>query len=318
MNDSVQNLLDLAKQIRFVKLDFDIQFSESGNLPHYKSSALRGGMGDMLMELFCVRDKMCEKCDFEDICAFQRVMYPTYDIVPSFTSGKDRIGYLIDCENHCEYANQGDRLTFSVKLFGKTIVEWRQVIQAFDKLGRVGVGENRVRYRLIRVKSLDGTIFDEDRKIDREKLKIQQVRDYVDSRHSSREKRLLLQTPVEIRYKGKKMRHFEPEAVMPALARRIFMYSCFEGIECQEIKLSPAELPQLSGEHSYWGRVKRYSSHTGEVMTFKGIVGYADLENISDECREMILMGELFGVGRNTKFGLGKIRLIEASRKENR
>lgn len=319
MDDSLRTQLDLAKQIRYVKLDFEIQFTESGALPHYKSSALRGGMGDMLMELFCVRDKACEECDFEDICAYQRVMYPIYDINPSFTSGKDRIGYLIDCEDLGEQALEGDRLNFSVTLFGKTIVEWRQVIQAFDKLGSVGLGEKRVRYKLLQVKNSGSTILDEDRKIDRKNLKIQQVGAYVDSRKGIiLENRLQFLTPAEIRFKGEAVQHFEPEAVMSALARRIYMYSCFEGIQCREIKLPPEDLPLMVCEHSFRGWVKRYSSHTREAMTFNGIMGYADLENISDECREMILMGELFRVGRNTKFGLGKIRLVEAGRREQR
>ena len=49
-----------ALQIRYVKLHFTILFPEASSLPVNKVSALRGGMGEMLLRANCVRDRQCE------------------------------------------------------------------------------------------------------------------------------------------------------------------------------------------------------------------------------------------------------------------
>ena len=46
--------LKKALQIRYVKLHFTIEMLEDTVLPKYKASALRGGIGEMLLRANCV------------------------------------------------------------------------------------------------------------------------------------------------------------------------------------------------------------------------------------------------------------------------
>ena len=57
---------DLHKnlQIRYIKLHFTIEFIEDTMLPKNKVSAIRGGVGEMLLRANCVRNRDCEVCDF--------------------------------------------------------------------------------------------------------------------------------------------------------------------------------------------------------------------------------------------------------------
>jgi hypothetical protein len=65
-----------AMQIRYIKLHFELEITEDGHLPKYKASALRGGMGQMLLMMNCIRDGKCDGCDFIGECIVPRVTYP--------------------------------------------------------------------------------------------------------------------------------------------------------------------------------------------------------------------------------------------------
>ena len=61
--------------IRYVKLEFTLTFPNSCVLPISKASAIRGGMGEMLLRANCIRDRNCDNCDFVEECIVQRTMY---------------------------------------------------------------------------------------------------------------------------------------------------------------------------------------------------------------------------------------------------
>lgn len=62
----INNSLYHVLQVRYVKLHFKIMFLDDGTLPVNKVSALRGGMGEMLLRANCIRDRQCSVCDFEE------------------------------------------------------------------------------------------------------------------------------------------------------------------------------------------------------------------------------------------------------------
>ena len=64
-----------ALKIRYIKLHFTVAMLEDTYLPADKVSALRGGMGEMLLRANCVRDRNCACCDFESECIVRRFLY---------------------------------------------------------------------------------------------------------------------------------------------------------------------------------------------------------------------------------------------------
>ena len=135
-------------QIRYIKLHFTVVLLTDAILPVDKVSALRGGMGEMLLRANCVRDRTCKSCDFESECIVRRTMYSKYEIVPRFVTTDDSVGYILECENYDEEFRKGDFLRFQLILFGRTIVYFNQYIQAFYALGMEGIGKNHIRYRI--------------------------------------------------------------------------------------------------------------------------------------------------------------------------
>ena len=69
----MSNLME-GLQIRYIKLHFTLVFTEDGQLPRHKASALRGGMGRALLTANCIRNENCDSCDFSEDCLVQRMM----------------------------------------------------------------------------------------------------------------------------------------------------------------------------------------------------------------------------------------------------
>jgi len=96
--------------IKYIKLHFSVRFTEDSVLPLNKTSALRGGMGEMLLRACCIKDRKCESCEFESECIVRRIMYSKMEIRPSFMTSGDSVGYVIECEDYREEVKKGDIL----------------------------------------------------------------------------------------------------------------------------------------------------------------------------------------------------------------
>ena len=226
----------LAKymQIRYIKLHFALEILEDGHLPKSKASMLRGGMGDMLLMMNCVRDSNhCEACDFSDECLAQRMLYAPMKIRPKFMTGKDSEGYVIECEDTDEEYAAGDELEFNLLLFGSSIVYFSQFVQAFHSLGMAGLGKERLRYRIARVTNTNRELLLEDGIFRKDRYRIRRVEEYVRYRmkrfEDGQDALLVFHTPLSMKYRGDFLNTFEPLPILTAAERRLYILNCFEG-----------------------------------------------------------------------------------------
>ncbi|MDQ1339070.1 MAG: hypothetical protein QG567_220, partial [Campylobacterota bacterium] len=54
----------------------------------------------------------------------------------------------------------------------------------------------------------------------------------------------------------------------------------------------------------------RQSNRQKTTMNMGGLMGKMKIKNLNKECYEVLKVGELIGVGKQTVFGLGKIKVI--------
>ena len=81
--------------------------------------------------------------------------------------------------------------------------------------------------------------------------------------HSSKEDTLVLHTPATIKYNGKLM----DEIDMEAIARRIYILDCFEGIAADKVDIL-GHIPKLLSQNKYTESVRRYSSTHDEKISY--------------------------------------------------
>lgn len=310
MNKS--DLLDTLN-IKYVDLRFIISVEEDGCLPKHKASALRGGMGQMLLRQNCIRDKNCDSCDFENECMVRRLMYAKYDIQPRFASRGDSMGYVIRCDNKKEKFQKGDSFEFHLLLYGKLIVHFSQFLQAFYMLGQVGLGQDHVPYSIDKVISEKGSTVVNGNQVCLQNLDMRTIREYVEERKQFLEKygcanRIIFSSPTALKYDGDFLREFHVEAIFRSVLRRIYSFHCFEGMEI-ELMEAKRKLPEIVRQNVKSEIIPRYSSTMGKKMGLKGILGEVVLDYLTEEQILILLVGEKLHIGKNTSFGFGQYKL---------
>ena len=301
-------------QIRYIKLHFTLRFPEDSVLPVNKPSALRGGIGEMLLRANCIRDRKCEQCDFEPECIVRRVMYSKMEIQPGFMSAGDSVGYVVECEDYRDHLQAGEELGFQLILFGKNIVYFNQYMQALYALGQQGLGKEHARFVIAGVtNSLKQNIL-KGNNIYMKSYSVNLLADYAEYRMNQlrgrEEVKIRLQSPLTIKKNGEFLKEPDIRAVLEALWRRLYMLNCFEGIEMKEHFPDIFPVPEMRSAVYRPVRIKRYSNRTNSGMPMEGVEGTLTISRVTEDVMRLLAAGELIHIGKNTSFGFGRYRIL--------
>ena len=299
--------------IRFVKLHFMVQFIKDCILPKNKVSALRGGMGEMLLQMNCIRDRDCDSCDFRKDCLVQKIMYSEMEIPSKYKTAGESVGYIIECEDYHEFFSAGTEMPFNLVLFGKTILYFNQILNAFYSLGHIGIGKDKARYEVVSVTNTQKKPILQNNDILMQNYAISTVRNYVEYRRKQIENkgtyRIKFKSPTAIKYQGEELKEFQMTALVESLKRRVYTLDCFEGIESSILDLISDDIPDIISQNSRQISVKRYSFHKNSSMYLRGIEGEIIITELPEKWIDLLIAGELIHVGKNTSFGFGRFRI---------
>lgn len=299
---------EVTFDIPYIKLEFYAEMLKDTILPENKVSALRGGMGQMLLRQNCVSDRNCEACMFRKSCPVTHTLYTYMENKPDYVTGKESVGYLIECDDKTEVFEKGDRLVFRLTLFGDSIVYFNIYLQAFCHLGMNGLGRSRSRFGIAEIRNMQGEKIVSGNRVDMKKFKVCMLSDYVIARKnelSSNEGKytMVFTTPLSMKYQKEYMNEFNPEALVKGAARRLQRLNYYIGRagEIPEFLKYPVILSQTVKTE----RWKRYSSTQNTTMPLRGITGTIVFEDIPNECMDYLIAGEVVHIGKNTSFGFG-------------
>lgn len=306
--EEILNILD----IRFADLKFVVEFTEECHVPQYKAPALRGGMGQMILQKNCIGDKDCSVCTFETECLLRRMLYARYDekFRPKFATQRESNGYVIECENRQEHFRRGEQMIFHLILFGKVIVHFSHFLEAFYLLGQTtGLGSGHAHYQIVRVENGNGQLTVNQNQVWLKQLGISTIREYAVKRvrtlmESSRKNLLIFKSPVSIKYAGDFIHEFSEEALLSSLLRRIYCLNLFEEKEVSTLQWS-GSIPQIIFQKAVPAHITRYSSTQGEKMQLHGIIGRVAFDTFSEELLLLFTAGEKLHIGKNSSFGFG-------------
>ena len=300
--------------IKYSKLCITVSFTEDVRLSKNKASAIRGGIGEMLLRENCIGDRKCENCEFVRECLVQRILYSPMDIEPKFMGNGDSVGYVIECEDYRRDFKRGDSLKFNIIVFGKVLVYFSQIIRAVFMLGVNGIGTYKAKYQIVSVDNTKGEHILEGSNVFMNRYLIETVGDYVKRRLGDiqGESNIYLKfaTPVSLKYHGEFMQNFDIQTILNAIRRRLYILMCFEGIEEDNLYLKSDIIPEQISEHSIQSEVLRYSNRHRQGMKLKGITGELEIRKITGRNFELLIAGELIHIGNNTSFGFGKYEIL--------
>ena len=297
--------------IRYIKLHFTIQMASDCLLPVSKASALRGGMGEMLLRANCIQDRNCEICSFRSECQVQRIMYAKYQLRPVFATEGESNGYVLACENYQERFEAGECLTFQLTLFGNSIVYFNQILNAFYALGQQGVGKECARFTIVSVTNTREVPILKGRDVLMKNFQVENLHEYIDFRMkqlSSQElqNRIVFRSPWTQKMDGVFLEEFRMDAIIRSIQRRIYLLDCFEGIDGSKAYQQHIPAPEIISQTVRPIRVLRYSFRHDKKMTLRGIKGEIQLSPISESFLPLLLAGERVHIGKNTSFGFGR------------
>ena len=310
MND----LLEKSLHVRYTKLNFMIRFPEYCIVPVSKTSALRGGIGEMLLRAHCVKDRVCETCDFLEECIVQRTMYSRFIHKPEFMTTGASIGYVIECENYQEHMEAGEEMEFKLLLFGKTIVYLSEYLSAIYALGNHGLGKYHARFVIKRITNTRGRSIMDGNNIYMTDYQAENLKSYVEARRKlvtadQDTYTVVFKTATTMKYHGEFLQKFDADAIVQAACRRLYMLSCFENIDNTELMKYAFKVPEILNQTVKHINVKRFSNRQESSMFLRGIRGSVVMTSIDEEVLDLLLAAEVFHLGKNTHFGFGKIRI---------
>lgn len=310
----MNQILQEALNVHYITLSFTLEMTEDTILPENKVSAIRGGIGEMLLRANCIRDRKCECCYFASECMIHHTMYSQFEKKPCFVTTGESIGYVIECEDYQREFREGDTLVFRLILFGKTVVYFNLFLQAVHMLGMNGLGKQESHFQIRNIGNTSGEPILDGVDVHMEKYQVMQLGDYVGHRLKTWKGnvfsvKMIFETPLTVKYNGEFLREYSMDAIVRSVKRRIYMLDCFEGIDGEEAFDQNYPLPVIRQQKVRRKEVKRFSSRKQSSMYLKGIQGEIELEQMEPDTLELLLAGELIHIGKNTSFGFGRYRV---------
>jgi CRISPR-associated endoribonuclease Cas6 len=305
--------------MKLSKYRFIIKPQKELILPTYKGSTFRGGFGHAFKSAVCAqREKECRECMLMHSCIYCYVFDTTF---PGECEQDEHVPHPFIIEPPLDKRRlfgTEDRLCFDLILVGRAADYIPYFILAFEKLGEMGIGQNKGKYWIEKVTGLskdrEFLIYDGS-----SHLKYDfQVIDSAEIIHDAAQLNyhqvaLRFLTPTRIKHNGKLTMNMEFEVVMRNLMRRLSWLArvhCGEKWEigwsdiirkAREVRIIDADL--------VWYDWERYSQRQGTRMKMGGFLGEIEFEGKLAEFMPWLKLGEYLHIGKGTVYGLGKYEI---------
>ena len=300
-----------------------MRFLEKAVVPPYEGSMIRGAFGRAFKESCCPFPHNGSGCPLGDKCPYGYV-FETSPPEEARDFAKNREvprPYVFEPpeETKMEY-EPGERMRFGFTVVGRAADYMPYFIYAFSKMGDVGVGRLRARYKLERVVAKDPLSKVEEEIYDgavarNRRLPVRWEDAEAASKDLNGERpRLEFLTPTFVKYRGEVSPEAPPfAALVQALLIRIPMLSA---MHCGEVwhedfrgMVRRAGEVEIVADDTTWASFRRHSSFKGRTETLEGLVGSAAYEGPVEEFLPLLCMGQITHVGKRAVFGLGRYRL---------
>ncbi|AEI15253.1 crispr-associated protein cas6 [Flexistipes sinusarabici DSM 4947] len=294
--------------IKYQKYDFTIQFSETTYSDVFPAFLLRSVLGKELKSFACVlRRRKCEECPLKFQCAYSYIFESPISKDNEFLKGRDKVShpFTISCSEDAD--KKLDSLHFRLTLFGRGIDYFPYIFYAFKKGGESGLFRRKTKYDIVSIFA-DGKMVNDG---ESEELGIPEPKDWELSTGTSeiyKKISINMDSPLRLKINGKYTDKITYRDFLYAAVRRAEILSSKYGINNVDTHLTKKLSEKSENICIYWKDYDRYSARQKQKMKLGGCVGHMDLEGYFTSYELSLLnFSEIFGLGKNTGFGFGKI-----------
>lgn len=271
--------------LRYIKIDCILSKIDKSPL-EFMGSTLRGAFGVSLKKVSCINPNYeCLGCFAQKNCLY----YNFFEVKNKFHSY--RFSKALADEN----------FDFTLYLFEDSCEKLPFILSALKEMITIqGLGVERKLFQIESitcngVQVLNGHSFDLGAVIPKEF----EINDY------SNCATLFLKTPLRIKSENKLLRSKPSlEQILASIFNRI---SEIKGLPLEKLPFKP-EYQELQSNINFHD-LTRYSNRQQTKMQIGGILGHICYTNLDTKSYQLLKLGEILGVGKQTVFGLGEIKI---------
>lgn len=323
--------------MQYGKYEFISNFNCEAFLPSYKGSSFRGVFGHALKKVVCVlKFQECPQCRLMSQC-----LYPLIFETPSvrkppagakFSSVPHPFVIEPPLTDQTKFS-EGEPFNFSLILFGSVNKHLPYFIYAFDQMGKIGIGKGvssgRGRFSLKRVQYKDMVIYDSSDAtlhdlnslddISESSFKIEKPEEInvPNSLTSVLRITVILETPLRFKLDNRLSDDLPFDVLVRLMLRRInsLLVSYGEGAPNLDYQGLIQKAKQIRVVHASlnWHDWRRYSNRQEQDMNFGGLIGSITYEGNFSEFLPLLRFSSLVHIGKQTTFGLGKMKVVNDS-----
>lgn len=313
----------MVSVLPYVNLDFEAVSRDDGTLPVYLGSTLRGAVASRIKKYVCVVDhRDCRRCHLRYRCFYPYLFEPPpLRKVPLLaTEGNPPALMFIppdaphDANHRPRKVREGDRLTFRIRLFGSPGPLLDTVLRGVRRALFLGLGRRRIRFDMVSciIENRQGKTRWERGRLDGDILPFLLRPPEMMEWDVIPEVLVEFITPFRFKQKGGYRFTGDFRNLMGTILRRYsrlcMLYGRYESYDYSTL-LERAGNVECVEKNLRWLDWVRFSRRQWTKMKLGGMVGRVKYRNVPMVFYRWLKVGEIIHTGKNTIFGLGRIRV---------
>ena len=303
----------ISNALPIARYQFSFTVTEPIQLPEYAGSTLRGAFGRSLRKIACMtKEADCKGCPLYRTCPYTNIFEtpaPEAHQIQKFSQVPN--GYIIEPPAWGEKTYfSGEKLQFSLVLFGKLIEQLPLIAFAFKRAFEYNVGKGKANLTDIAVFNESAVKFEsvlKDGNIIAHNKAVNILENFANNLE------IEIHTPLRLQENGKPLREKEisAERFFISLAKRVSLLSEFHASPLNlDFELLKNQAQQIQDKkYLKWRDWTRYSSRQDQKMKLGGVIGKWQFNELSPELSQLLYIGQWLHCGKNATFGLGKYKI---------
>lgn len=312
------------------KYSFHLVFEKMVAFRSLPSFIFRNNIGFQLRKITCVlKNYECSDCILKVSCIYSSVFETPIEKNNGVLNGRNKAPHPYVVYADAASSTAVDKLMLDIILIGMGVKYFPYMLLTMINIGKSGILKERLRFEVGDITCRGLSIMDKSnyscKNVKPEVWDINANDGYnlINSGDGLKTVKINFLTPVRIQHKGKYLSRITYKDLIYAAVRRIGILNDFFGGKAVKDENSASGDYRFDGDfidlamegkefnaNLKWVDYSRYSARQKQSMKMGGLVGTATVKGRFSE-RELSLLkaAELFGIGKNVSFGLGKIGL---------
>ena len=298
-------------KIIYRKTDFSIKLSKSITFKLHPLFIMRSVLGKELRRLVCIfQDRACAGCSLKFTCAYSWMFETPIEKANEVLFNRDRAShpFILSCNRDVEFT--GDTLDLRITAYGKGVDYLPYLYYSLQRAGQKGIFRERIPFTIEDARVDGASILEDDGYIDVLTGRKEWVLEKSHEERETRRLKISFITPLRLKVNGRYTSGFSFTEFISSLERRAAILSALYGDDTGEYpeKLEGTNKSRISARDLKWKELDYYSARQGVRMKLGGVIGDFIVNGpFSGRDLSLLSFGEIFHVGKNAGFGLGRM-----------